>query len=545
MFPITYFLYARKSLDDKDRQVLSVAAQIREVTAFAKGRGLKIERVFQENRTARKPGRPVFNEMMKLIRKGKAKGILAWHPDRISRNEEDASAIKCLLASGELQDLQFPSFTYEKTATGTLLLGMMFEHSKYYSNKLSEDTKRGQREKVLRGVLPSTAPIGYLNDKFNKTIVPDHERFNLVKSLFEQYASGRYTLEMLANYAREVGLRGAPKRRRRTEADLQESVEQTSAPIARELTTGNIQKILENPFYYGSFRYNGLLHPGSHQPMISKAIFDRCTAVRESRSIKVFENPPPAFRNLFRCGECGCWITSQVQKGHIYYSCTKKKGACSQRYVRHDDLSKMCSEILARTGIPEECKEHLLEGLEKQKEIEFSHRDMQIREAERKLTNISTQQNALIDLRLRGILQEDDFARKHNQLHEERVNLAQLATQIRQNTTTWLELATSAILDCHRATILAFNGIDSEKAEFLKKIGSNHRIWNKTILVELHPLWKCVENKELFTIVAPSTSSHHLQNSSQKSKMTYTVHLSGVARTLLQSSVIPSENLAR
>ena len=75
-----YFLYARKSTDEPDRQILSIEAQITELKEFAERESLNIVKEFVESQTAKIPGRPIFNEMIKRIESGEASGILAWHP---------------------------------------------------------------------------------------------------------------------------------------------------------------------------------------------------------------------------------------------------------------------------------------------------------------------------------------------------------------------------------------------------------------------------------------------------------------------------------
>ena len=78
-----YYLYARKSTDDEDRQILSIESQLNELREFAKRENLFIMEEFIETKTAKKPGRAVFNEMMTKINEGKEPlGLLAWHPDR-------------------------------------------------------------------------------------------------------------------------------------------------------------------------------------------------------------------------------------------------------------------------------------------------------------------------------------------------------------------------------------------------------------------------------------------------------------------------------
>jgi len=77
-----YFLYARKSTDVEDKQVLSIESQINELREFAKREKLEIVDEFTEAKTAKEPGRPIFSFMLSQIEKNLANGILAWHPDR-------------------------------------------------------------------------------------------------------------------------------------------------------------------------------------------------------------------------------------------------------------------------------------------------------------------------------------------------------------------------------------------------------------------------------------------------------------------------------
>ena len=165
-----YFLYARKSTDDEERQLLSIPAQIDELREFAVKEGLVIADVFIESKTAKVPGRVIFNQMLEKIEAGEAQGILAWHPDRLARNAVDAGKIVYLLDRNILTDLKSPTFWFQNTPQGLFMLSIAFGQSKYYVDSLSENTKRGLRQKVRRGECPGQAPLGYLNDRLNKKI---------------------------------------------------------------------------------------------------------------------------------------------------------------------------------------------------------------------------------------------------------------------------------------------------------------------------------------------------------------------------------------
>src|SRR3989338_3071681 len=92
-----YFLYARKSTDVEDKQVLSIDAQLAELRALAKREGFEIAEEFVEKRSAKMPGRPVFEDMMCRIERGEVQGIICWKIDRLSRNPVDSGRISWLL----------------------------------------------------------------------------------------------------------------------------------------------------------------------------------------------------------------------------------------------------------------------------------------------------------------------------------------------------------------------------------------------------------------------------------------------------------------
>src|SRR5208283_2558 len=185
-----YFLYARKSTDVEDKQVLSIDAQINELREFAEREQLGIVAELIEKRSAKIPGRPIFNDVLTRIEAGEADGILAWHPDRLARNSVDGGRIIYLLDTGKISTLKFPTVRFESDPQGKFMLNIMFGQSKYYVDSLSENTKRGLREKVRRGEIPGPAPIGYINDYRTKQIFVDRERAPIVKEAFERYATG-------------------------------------------------------------------------------------------------------------------------------------------------------------------------------------------------------------------------------------------------------------------------------------------------------------------------------------------------------------------
>ena len=160
-----FFLYARKSTEDEERQIMSIEAQLAELAEFAKRENTEIAETFIESKSAKKPGREIFNEMMSKVHDSKEPiGLIAWHPDRLARNSVDGGQIIYSIDIGKIVSLRFPCFWFEPTPQGLFMLQVAFGQSKYYSDNLSENVKRGIRQKLRRGEWPGLAPFGYVNN---------------------------------------------------------------------------------------------------------------------------------------------------------------------------------------------------------------------------------------------------------------------------------------------------------------------------------------------------------------------------------------------
>jgi len=194
-----YFLYARKSTEDEERQVMSIEAQLAELNEFAKRENIFIAQTFIESKSAKKPGREIFNEMMAAVHKSKEPvGLLAWHPDRLARNSIDGGQIIYSIDTTKIVSLRFPTFWFEPTPQGLFMLQVAFGQSKYYSDNLSENVKRGVRQKLRRGEWPTKAPFGYVNNAKTRNIEPDELKSRAVKKVFAEFATGNLTLSSMS-----------------------------------------------------------------------------------------------------------------------------------------------------------------------------------------------------------------------------------------------------------------------------------------------------------------------------------------------------------
>src|SRR3989339_2141049 len=343
-----FFIYTRKSTDTEDRQVRSISDQLAELKELAVKEQIDVVDIFVEKQTAKIPGRPVFDEMLLRIEQNEANGILAWHPDRLARNSVDGGKIIYLLDTGKIAELKFPTFWCDTTPQGKFMLSIAFSQSKYYVDNLSENIKRGKRNKVKDGIWPQMSPLGYVNE--GGKIVVDENIAPLIKKTFEAYSSGSFTLRQLRDKFNELGL----KRK-----------------SGKELAVSNYQKLLKNPIYTGLMLYNGEIHEGKHEPIITKKLFDSVQEVMMRKSKPHSKGLKPfLYRGFFRCGECGCFITTETQKGHNYLRCTKRKNPCSQKYTREEIITSEIQKEIKKVSLPLDWANWMIAENEKDRQSE-------------------------------------------------------------------------------------------------------------------------------------------------------------------------------
>ena len=422
-----YFIYARKSTESEERQQLSIPAQIDELRDFAKKNNLQVIDSLVESKTAKEPGRKVFNELISRIQQGEAEGILSWHPDRLSRNAVDAGQIIHLLDTGKLLDLKFPTLDFQNNPNGKFMLAINFGTSKYYVDNLAVNTKRGLLAKARRGMYPGIAPFGYRNSRINNTkVITVNKKWSpVVIQLFKKYATGKYTLKDLSLYLAKQGYLTQPTKK----AGGHKPVKADRLKLF----------ILQNPFYYGVFKYCDEIYPGKHKPLITKKLFDQVQSVMAKKCWSLNPNRDPAkrhynwfaFGNLIKCGECGYHVTTTTKVKHYkngtdqtftYFHCSKASETkhCSQSFTPQtmamDDLFKICQTV----SLPEKSGNWLLDRLSEDGHQSQTKLGQAKTGLNNRLDELTKKLNQLLNLFLDTTISREDYLEKKNELISQR-----------------------------------------------------------------------------------------------------------------------------
>jgi site-specific DNA recombinase len=243
-----YFIYCRKSSEAEDRQVLSIESQTRELEEVAKKLNLPVMEILSESKSAKEPGRPVFNQMMQRLYRGEAAGIICWKLDRLARNPIDGGSIIWAIKQHGIK-VMTPAQSYAREDDNIILMYIEFGMAQKYVDDLSKNVKRGLKTKIENGWFPGVAPMGYLNNTDKQTtennLIKDPERFGLVRKMWDLMLTGRYTSPQIVEMANtKWGFRTRSTRK------------MGGKPLCRSA----IYQLFTKPFYYGWFEYLRIIY---------------------------------------------------------------------------------------------------------------------------------------------------------------------------------------------------------------------------------------------------------------------------------------------
>ncbi len=379
-------IFARVS-SNKQELGASIEAQVEAITNYCQNKNFVIlaPKQFIITESSTRGDRKLFNEMLDFVRKQKHKTAIVVHCiDRLQRGFDECTAIRELLRDDKIEVHFYKEglILHKESSTGDIArwdFGIL--SAKMYIGSMQENVKRSQRFNRAAGKWQGLAPIGYLNAKDENrrsTLIVDPERAPIIKRMFEEYATGRYTLKSIWHRANEMGLISKEKNPYKKSVNFGKYM-----PISRN----KVYDILTNHFYYGLMIY----HEGKYitkqvhhiyPPLITKKTFDEVQAVLKKHQLQPSKEQeyggiPFTFRNLVKCS-CGCAISSEHHlkngKEYIYLRCSHLKGPCNQKIVNETViLEQLDKEIFSKIKIAPELfkllKQAVLEKLEDEKQL--------------------------------------------------------------------------------------------------------------------------------------------------------------------------------
>ena len=407
-------IYARVSSKEQEVEGFSIQAQLELLRGFAMTQRMKVLHEFVDVESASMRGRTRFGEMVAFLRKNRSKcnTILVEKTDRLSRNLFDYATL----------DELGPTIHFVKDGTilspdskssEQFIHGIKVLMARNYSQNLGEETLKGMLQKAKSGLYPSAAPSGYRNVEGTdqrRIIVPNSDAPTITR-LFEEFASGQYSLTTLAAKARAEGW----------------------VIGGRRLNRSTLHLILRKRIYTGDFDWNGETYQGKHVALVSReiwervqALFDRRIDTKQHRIKHDF-----AFTGFIRCGHCGCGLVGELKKQkYVYYHCTGHHGKCGEPYTREKVVEERFGAALKELVIPPGILKWLQETVSESDVTERAARDREVKRLEEERRRIESKLNILYEDRLDGRITPDTYDRKSQDLRNQSQGLARRTENI-------------------------------------------------------------------------------------------------------------------
>ncbi len=332
-------ILARVSSKSQEDEGYSLDSQLKLLHGYCENKDLRVIKIFKITETASKQqSRKVFQELMRYITSNKIYHLAVEKTDRLTRNMRDAVAIDDWLEADSQRMLHAvkENLQLHKASKSDVkfMWNIHLAVAKKYTDNLREEAMKGWAEKLAQGWMPSPPPIGYKTAvRYGKRIhIIDSSTAPLVRKAFNSYLEPGQSIATIQELMESIGL-----------------VTSRGKPFQKS----HVQKILNNPFYMGTIRFNGQEYPGAHEPILSEELFKAVQLKMTGGKPVKFRKHNPLLKNMMLCEYCGKVVTWQQQKGRYYGACQRNLADCKKRkFIREDTVEDQVKVMLRRLVCP-------------------------------------------------------------------------------------------------------------------------------------------------------------------------------------------------
>ncbi len=478
------FAYARVSTPRQGEKGVSLSEQKEAIERYAKAHDLTISRWFEERESASHQGRPAFTEMLRLLRRGTAQGVIIHKIDRSARNLGDW--VKLVDADVEIH---FATENLDlRTVAGRLSADIQAVVAAHYSRNLREEVKKGIYGRLKQGFYPFRAPIGYLDQGAAKPKIADPMSAPLVREAFRLYSSGEFSLPTLT---REMYRRGLRNR------------------AGTSVTINGMATMLKNPFYIGVMRImkTGQTFGANHEPLVSTEVFETVQALIASKRVDRTNHHTFTYSRIVRCATCGYSLIAESRKGHVYYRCHnrgfKRPPVCPPTAVREEAIDEAVLSSLADVDLTDEemAFAHAMVGRER---AELEHnRTAAIQAVKLQLEGVESRLANLVDLLVDGTVDKALFTEKQNALLMERAKVREKLNETQQGSDLALDTLERTV-ELAKSPSMQYKAASPEKKrELVKTLLSNLVVSGKNVDVTLSLPFRLIAERQKTTDGGP------------------------------------------
>jgi site-specific DNA recombinase len=330
-------LFCRVSSKEQEESGYSLPSQEKLLTDYSQSKGFEIDKVFSLSESAGgSKQRKLFGEMLNYLKEKKIKNLVVEKTDRLTRNIRDAVLVNDWIENDEEKQVHFvkENFILHKNSKSNekFIWNIKVSVAQYYLDNLSEEVKKGQKEKISEGWLPTKPPYGYktVGEQGHKIHVVDHEVASIIQKMFEMYGTGTYSILKLSKEMFKLGLR---------------------SKTGRLVPKSRIHRLLNDPFYVGDFIWKGELHKGKQESIISRELFESVRKHLRSKNTPKYGKHDYNFKGAFKCRECHGTITWEEKKGIMYGHCNHYRRCPKRHWSKEKDVLEVMGTVIDKFKI--------------------------------------------------------------------------------------------------------------------------------------------------------------------------------------------------
>jgi DNA invertase Pin-like site-specific DNA recombinase len=458
-----YFSYIRVSTTRQGDHGVSLQEQHDAIVRYAQRQSLQIVRSFEEQETAAKRGRPVFSEMLRLLRHGNANGVVIHKIDRGARNLKDWADLADLIDLGV--EVHFANESLDlNTRGGRLSADIQAVVAADFIRNLREETKKGFYGRLKQGFYPIRAPIGYLDRGGGQVKVPDPQMAELVREAFDLYATGNFSLPKLVDEMYSRGLRNR---------------------AGKKVSLNGMSTMLNNPFYVGLIRIRktGESFSGLHAPVVSKHVFDTVRWILDGKTVVRTHKHEFPFSRMIRCVLCGCTTMAELQKGRIYYRCHTRD--CETKTMREDRIENVMAQTFAPLRLNGEEMAYVHQWFAWARSHKQERAKQELEACALQLAHLHERLARLTDAYLDGAIDKILLDERRASLHFEEAGIKQRVHDLEAGQDAALTRLEEYLELVQTASNLQEMTMPQEKRTLVKKLTSNLELGPKSAVITL------------------------------------------------------------
>ena len=357
--------YCRVSTEEQAREGYGLAAQEQAIRAYCQAQGWELVELYIDAGVSGKSlrGRDALERLLGDAEAGRFERLIFWKLDRLGRNLRDLLAISDRLEAVGVGIVSIQEAIDTGTATGRLMRSILGSLAEFEREATAERIKAAAAAKAKGGELIGPLPLGYQREEAGQVVL-DPATAPLIREAFDRYATGRYSLREMGQWAARVDLRSAE-----------------GNPLDRL----SVRKILTNVSYTGQVAYHrrqggGVVAKGQHPALVEQAVFDRVQEALISRRHappqKPYGREPYPLSTVAICSSCEAPMlgaatikANKYRYRHMRCSTAQRRGreACIQPMVRAEVLEGHLAAYLKDMRLPLEYLGAVVEELQQRR----------------------------------------------------------------------------------------------------------------------------------------------------------------------------------